>query len=347
MGDTWEHLRPERSNLSTFKKFKNSSSVKRKRKFVEYNLTLKVTMLETVKSSKTITIRPSLPSMTKSQQQIIVIPQNMLVNGCISAKSLKAIIDEKSSQTSIKMAENRHSLKRPNPSVCSDYGSDSEASLHDDKPVRKRANLDHLSPEEKLMRRKLKNRVAAQNARDKKRVKMEEMELELKRIKAHAKALEMKNAKLVSDNARLSAENDSLRNGQTVVSGQEEEGSLVKSQFDSAEEVLRLGRGTPLKSPDDGFEVVVDILPEQSQQTSYDETTYKEESGVEMANVMGSLVKSEDFSNDDETKACEQILDSFLQINQQETKPNILDTAWEQTFNDLDLSIFPDLGECF
>lgn len=191
-------------------------------------------MLETVKASKTITIRPSLPSMTKSQQQIIVIPQNMLVNGCISAKSLKAIIDEKSSQTSIKMAENRPSLKRPNPSISSDYGSDSEASHHDDKPIRKRANLDHLSPEEKLMRRKLKNRVAAQNARDKKRVKMEDMELELKRIKAHAKALEMKNAKLVSDNARLSAENDSLRNGQTIVSGQEGEGSLVKSQFDSA-----------------------------------------------------------------------------------------------------------------
>lgn len=194
-------------------------------------------MLETVKAastilpSKTITIRPSLPSMNKNQQQqqqIIVIPQNMLVNGCISAKSLKAIIDEKNSQGCIKTAENRPSLKRPSPS--SDYGSDSEMSeTHGaDKPVRKRANLDHLSPEEKLMRRKLKNRVAAQNARDKKRVKMEEMEIELKRIKAHAKALEQKNAKLVSENERLSAENIDLRQSRTVLRGQESGEALVE-----------------------------------------------------------------------------------------------------------------------
>jgi hypothetical protein len=32
----------------------------------------------------------------------------------------------------------------------------------EERRVRKRANLDHLSSEEKLMRRKLKNRVAAQ-----------------------------------------------------------------------------------------------------------------------------------------------------------------------------------------
>ena len=137
-------------------------------------------------ATKTITIRPTasqqpLLSTPKAQQQIIVIPQNMLVNGCISAKDLKSIIN--ADQQSIKTMEDRDSLKRPRSSD-SCYGSDSEVSESSDgKSVRKRANLDHLSPEEKLMRRKLKNRVAAQNARDKKRVKFEEMEAELDRLK--------------------------------------------------------------------------------------------------------------------------------------------------------------------
>ena len=138
-------------------------------------------------NSQTITIRPSLQpkSNVKNQQQIIVIPQSMLVNGCISTKDLKNIIDTDSK--TIKTMENRSSLKRPLPQASSDYGSDSETSSEhsENKPARKRANLDHLSPEEKLMRRKLKNRVAAQNARDKKRAKMEDMEIELQRIKVN------------------------------------------------------------------------------------------------------------------------------------------------------------------
>merc|ERR1711971_207259 len=171
--------------------------------------------------TKTITIRPSSLQPAKSaknQQQIIVIPHSMLVNGSISAKDLKNIIDD--SKPSIKSIENRTNLKRPSSSGDSTYGTDSEEGSStygtdegndDNKPVRKRANLDHLSPEEKLMRRKLKNRVAAQNARDKKRVKMEDMEGDLERLKAHAKALETRNAQLVSENERLVAQNDQLR----------------------------------------------------------------------------------------------------------------------------------------
>jgi hypothetical protein len=142
--------------------------------------------------SKTITLRPGTttttiqPQLGQKNQQIIVIPHNMLVNGCISAKDLKNIIND-TPKTSIKNIEARPSLKRSLPALSvsdsSAYGSDDcESNCSDEKSVRKRANLDHSSPDEKLMRRKLKNRVAAQNARDKKRVKMEDMEGELERI---------------------------------------------------------------------------------------------------------------------------------------------------------------------
>ncbi len=70
-------------------------------------------------------------------------------------------------------------------------------------PPRKRANLDHMTPEEKLMRRKLKNRVAAQNARDKKRAKMEEMEETIKQLQEETRLLQQENLKLKEINARL------------------------------------------------------------------------------------------------------------------------------------------------
>jgi len=207
----------------------------------------------TLAPSKTITIRPASlqPNLNKNQQQIIVIPQSMLVNGCISAKDLKSIIGEKNTtnsnqtqlspsspqqnQNCVKTMENRGNLKRSSmASSDSCYESDSETGSDHagsgEKSVRKRANLDHLSPEEKMMRRKLKNRVAAQNARDKKRCKMEEMEVELERLKAHSKQLELRNAELVSENERLTSENDILKtsDSETIVRrGQEAVNPLV------------------------------------------------------------------------------------------------------------------------
>merc|ERR1711862_254487 len=77
-------------------------------------------------------------------------------------------------------------------------------------PMRKRANLDHLSPEERLQRRKLKNRVAAQNARDKKKAQTEEMEKLIEDMRAEKQKFAEENARLQAFNTQLQIENASL-----------------------------------------------------------------------------------------------------------------------------------------
>merc|ERR1719166_782448 len=82
-------------------------------------------------------------------------------------------------------------------------------------PVRKRANLDHLSPEERLMRRKLKNRVAAQNARDKKKAQCEEMEKMINKMKEEQQKLIEENSRLQEFNSKLQLDNASLQEENT------------------------------------------------------------------------------------------------------------------------------------
>merc|ERR1712083_914465 len=98
----------------------------------------------------------------------------------------------------------------PSPSPKKDFLLDikEEQNEENEAPARKRANLDHLSPEERMMRRKLKNRVAAQTARDKKKAATDSMEQQL----AEAKAILMKtNSQLQVENANLQQKNSELQ----------------------------------------------------------------------------------------------------------------------------------------
>merc|ERR1712018_379435 len=86
-----------------------------------------------------------------------------------------------------------------------------EENTENEAPARKRANLDHLSPEERMMRRKLKNRVAAQTARDKKKAATDSMEKQLADVQARLQESLEANAQLLKTNTQLQMENASLQ----------------------------------------------------------------------------------------------------------------------------------------
>lgn len=98
-------------------------------------------------------------------------------------------------------------------------GSDLESLIDEDVIIdddlcgeqRKRRRLTYLSPEEKMVRRKLKNRVAAQTARDRKKQRMVELEMELAVLQAENKALQAENGELRRSSTALTEENIRLK----------------------------------------------------------------------------------------------------------------------------------------
>lgn len=72
-----------------------------------------------------------------------------------------------------------------------------------ERPIRKRQRLHNMSEQEKQFRRKLKNRVAAQVARDKKKAKMDELEIVVEQLKLENQRLKAENERLLTENANL------------------------------------------------------------------------------------------------------------------------------------------------
>uniref|UniRef100_A0A671PV02 X-box-binding protein 1 n=1 Tax=Sinocyclocheilus anshuiensis TaxID=1608454 RepID=A0A671PV02_9TELE len=94
--------------------------------------------------------------------------------------------------------------------IPSQPSSDSDSTVSG-APLRKRQRLTHLSPEEKAQRRKLKNRVAAQTARDRKKAKMGELEQQVLELELENQKLHVENGLLQEQTSDLLSENEELR----------------------------------------------------------------------------------------------------------------------------------------
>jgi len=170
--------------------------------------------------------------------QIIVIPQNLLQQNTTQSQSLlrispqpkqfRVIASSPSSTASpvrtvvtspmTRPVATVVGCKRPAPPLSPEFDLKEIKEEEDEDeftPVRKRANLDHLSPEERLMRRKLKNRVAAQNARDKKKAQCEDMEKLINQMKEERRKLVEENSRLQEFNSQLQLDNASLQEENT------------------------------------------------------------------------------------------------------------------------------------
>ncbi|KAK5645492.1 hypothetical protein RI129_006792 [Pyrocoelia pectoralis] len=80
----------------------------------------------------------------------------------------------------------------------------------------KKRRLDHLTWEEKVQRKKLKNRVAAQTSRDRKKAKMEEMEHAIQELFYKNEELMKECKELRNTNKKLNEENTAFRNSQNT-----------------------------------------------------------------------------------------------------------------------------------
>ncbi|NXS08270.1 XBP1 protein, partial [Neodrepanis coruscans] len=113
-------------------------------------------------------------------------------------------------------------------------------------PARKRQRLTHLSPEEKALRRKLKNRVAAQSARDRKKARMTELEQQVLELEEENQKLLLENQLLRERTCNLVLENQELRCrlGLDVLATKEEDGSESQAVKESQVDEIRLVTGS-------------------------------------------------------------------------------------------------------
>lgn len=130
------------------------------------------------------------------------------------------------------------------------HSPSSPESPDSDIPPRKRQRLTHLTPEEKALRRKLKNRVAAQTARDRKKARMSELEQQVLDLEMENEKLLIENKLLREKSHGLLTENQELRQrlGLDALEVKEEEVEvLTQSREDEVRPVIGSAESAALR----------------------------------------------------------------------------------------------------
>jgi len=141
-----------------------------------------------------------------------------------------------------------------------EYGDDSEDQSQyadgdgdSDQPPRKRERLTHLTAEEKMFRRKMKNRIAAQTARDRKKALMVDLEETVRRLEEENDTLAVENTKLRHEQSSLADENERLKKmlaeSQKQPQQQQQQGSAIRHDQDDAHTVSAFGPAASISVP--------------------------------------------------------------------------------------------------
>lgn len=157
--------------------------------------------------------------------------------------------------TQFTMDESNSSFHLYGSDECSDIDIDVDMDLDLDLECNKnrgkkrsRQNLSHLSAEEKMKRRQMKNRIAAQTARDRKKAKMDLLVARVAKLSKETMQLKKQMTILTDTNSKLLSENLSLR-------AQLKTANIVKSDGD---DVSKYSSEVEANSP------VVPIYPVES-----------------------------------------------------------------------------------